>query len=155
MNKYIWGVGALIAVGLFAWWQTPATKQEGRDDSTKQKVTVFKSPECGCCVKHSAVLRRHGFKVEVNSTENTTAIKKRHGISRAMESCHTAIVGDYFVEGHVPMAAIDKLLEEKPDIDGIALPGMPAGSPGMPGLKSGPFEIYGIKDGAVTKFLTI
>ena len=72
-----------------------------------------------------------------------------------MESCHTAIFGDYFVEGHVPIEAVNKLLEEKPDIDGIALPEMPSGSPGMPGPKLEPFKIYSIKDGQASEFLSL
>jgi hypothetical protein len=72
-----------------------------------------------------------------------------------MESCHTTVIDGYFVEGHVPFEAIEKLLAERPDIDGIALPDMPAGSPGMPGRKSGPFDIYQVKDGQYSLFVSI
>jgi len=84
--------------------------------------------------------------VETIATEDMTNIKQEYGISSDMESCHTAVFGNYVVEGHVPFEAIEKLLEEKPDIRGIALPEMPAGSPGMPGVKGEPFTVYALSD---------
>ena len=72
-----------------------------------------------------------------------------------MKSCHTAIVETYFVEGHIPVEAIKKLITEKPNIDGIALPGMPAGSPGMPGENAKPIKIYAISDGVVSEFMIL
>tara|TARA_Y100000294_G_C8522459_1_gene323465 strand:- start:664 stop:1137 length:474 start_codon:yes stop_codon:yes gene_type:complete len=119
------------------------------------KVTVFKSPSCGCCVGYIAELERNGFDVEIVETTDMTSIKQRYGIPRNMESCHTTVMGDYFVEGHVPIEAVEKLLEEKPDINGIALPNMPAGSPGMPGIKRMPFRIYSLSNGQVSEFATI
>ncbi len=84
-----------------------------------------------------------------------SSIKRRLQISRNMESCHTAVIGDYFVEGHLPVEAVAKLLAEKPAIDGIALPGMPSGSPGMPGPKTAAFKIYALSDGKTSEFMTI
>ena len=98
-------------------------------------------------------LRNNGFKVESVVTDDTDGIKEQLGMPEEMHSCHTTVIGDYFVEGHVPVEAIKRLLEEKPAIDGIALPGMPAGSPGMSGEKEGPFTIYVIVDGQATEFL--
>lgn len=72
-----------------------------------------------------------------------------------MQSCHTTVIGGYYIEGHVPVEAIKRLLEEKPQIDGIALPGMPAGSPGMSGSKEGPFVIYSISGGQTSEFMRI
>ena len=83
------------------------------------------------------------------------AVKQRFNIPANMQSCHTTIIGDYFVEGHIPLEVIDKLLSEKPDLDGIALPDMPAGSPGMPGRKTEEFIIYGLKDGQVSEYMRI
>ena len=82
-------------------------------------------------------------------------IKKKHNIPLEMQSCHTTILGKYFIEGHVPIEAINKLLKEKPDIDGIALPGMPIGTPGMPGEKEEPYIIYQLVDGKSSVFMTI
>jgi hypothetical protein len=72
-----------------------------------------------------------------------------------MDSCHTLIIEDYFVEGHIPIEAIEKLLAEQPDIDGITLPDMPSGSPGMPGVKKGDFVIYSVKGGKTSEFMRI
>jgi hypothetical protein len=121
----------------------------------ENEITIFKSSNCGCCVGYSADLEKNGYRVKSVNTEDMSLIKKRYNISPNMESCHTAIIGDYFIEGHVPIEAVQKLLEEKPSIDGIALPRMPAGSPGMPGVKKAPFKIYALSNGQVSDFMTI
>jgi hypothetical protein len=87
--------------------------------------------------------------------EDLTGIKDRFGIPPDMQSCHTVEIDGYFVEGHVPMEAVWKLLEEQPPIDGIALPGMLQGSPGMSGEKTEPFVIYSIAAGEVAEFMTL
>ena len=122
---------------------------------TRQKVIMFKDPECDCCVSYASYLRSEGFDVEIRTTEDMRLIKSKYHIPTNMESCHTSIIGDYFVEGHVLIEAINKLLQEKPAIDGIALPQMPAGSPGMDGAKSGPFKIYSLTNGTISDFMTI
>ena len=88
-------------------------------------------------------------------TDSVGEIKEDLDIPEDMWSCHTSLVGGYYVEGHVPVEAIRKLLAEQPEIDGIALPGMPQGSPGMSGRKEGPFVIYSIADVIVQEFVTI
>ncbi|MAG52523.1 MAG: hypothetical protein CMH62_01010 [Nanoarchaeota archaeon] len=115
-------------------------------DLEENKITIFKPASCGCCVGWTAEVKNKKFNVETKITQNMEPIKQKYGIPRNMWSCHTASVGDYFIEGHVPIEAVNKLLKEKPDIKGIALPNMPAGSPGMPGVKSGPFRVYSILD---------
>ncbi|MBU0598257.1 hypothetical protein KKF61_04690 [Patescibacteria group bacterium] len=158
-KKTIYPVAIIIILvsGLLAW--QAVAKQNNHDQVLSQhgisKVTVYKSPTCGCCVEHSKYLDKQGFEVEVVKESNMPAIKSKYNIPREMESCHTAIFGDYFVEGHVPIEAIDKLLTEKPDIDGIALPDMPAGSPGMPGVKTEPFIIYALSNGGISEFMTL
>lgn len=117
------------------------------------KVAIFKSPTCGCCNLYVDYLEENGFQVEVTDTPNMASIKQRHNIPPDMQSCHTMVIGDYFVEGHVPIEAINRLLSEKPLVDGIALPGMPSGSPGMPGRKQGYFTIYASSDGASSIFM--
>ena len=124
-------------------------------DGGKIEATLYKSPNCGCCGGHAAVLEQNGVNVNTIPTDDMTAIKKKYNIPPSMESCHTAIIEDYIVEGHVPLEAIQKLLEEQPDIDGIALPRMPAGSPGMPGVKQGPWTIYALKDGVPSEWMVI
>ncbi len=87
-------------------------------------------------------------------TDSGDEVKDDFDIPEEMRSCHTSVIGEYYVEGHVPVEAIWKLLREQPEIDGIALPGMPDGSPGMPGKKEQPFIIYSIADGKVEEFVT-
>ena len=95
------------------------------------QLTVHKHPSCGCCAKWIEHVEKHGFTVKVIETEDMAAVKKRLGVPQALASCHTTQVGGYFVEGHVPAADIKRLLAQKPKAAGIAVPGMPAGSPGM------------------------
>ena len=122
-----------------------------------EKITIFKSASCGCCDIYSTYMKKQdGFNVEIITQQDITGIKDKHGIPIEMISCHTSEVGNYFVEGHVPVEAINKLMIEKPDIKGIAMPGMPSGSPGMPGSKSGDFIIYQINmDGSTSEFMRI
>ena len=87
-------------------------------------------------------------------TDNVDEMKGRLNIPEEMWSCHTSVIGDYFIEGHVPVAAIQKLLAEQPDVDGIALPGMPSGSPGMTGEQQAPFIIYAVAHGTPFEFMT-
>jgi hypothetical protein len=94
-------------------------------------VTVYKSPTCGCCQSWVEHLQADGFQVEVVEMTDRSAVSGGRGVPREMGSCHTAVVGDYVVEGHVPAADIRRLLEEAPDAAGLAVPGMPIGSPGM------------------------
>ncbi len=106
-------------------------------------ATVYKDPQCGCCNGYIAHLRHNGFEVEAVNLDNMSPLKRMAGVPERLESCHTMVIDGYVVEGHVPLAAIDRMLREKPAIKGIALPGMPAGSPGMGGRKEKPFAIYG------------
>lgn len=119
------------------------------------EITVYKSEFCGCCVGYVAELEKYGFDVTTVQTQDLTTIKDEHNIPQNMRSCHTAVVGDYFIEGHVPIEAVIKMLEEKPDIDGITLAGMLSGTPGMPGDKSDSWTIHSIKDGVASEFMTI
>ena len=106
--------------------------------------TLYKNPECTCCEQYAKYLRSNGYTVKVVPTHDLSAIKRQHSIPEQLEGCHTLVIGDYVVEGHVPYKHIDRLLAEKPAIKGISLPGMPQGSPGMVGRKQEPFVIYEI-----------
>ena len=123
--------------------------------NTKQVVEVFKTPSCGCCYGYVLFLEEEKFKVKQTDMRSLNAIKQKYNIPVEMQSCHTTIMGKYFIEGHVPFEAVNKLLKEQPDIDGIALPGMPIGTPGMPGDKDEPYVIYQLKDGKSSVFMTI
>ncbi|MEK6805773.1 MAG: DUF411 domain-containing protein [Pseudomonadota bacterium] len=100
-------------------------------DSSLPTVEVWKSPTCQCCSKWVQHLRDNGFNINVHSETNLNPLKARLGVPPNLASCHTAQVGGYVVEGHVPAEDIRRLLTEKPAIKGIAVPGMPIGSPGM------------------------
>ena len=106
-------------------------------------LVMHKSPYCGCCGDYAAYLQKNGFKVRTVNHDDMSAVKARLGTQNAA-SCHTMQVNAYVVEGHVPVAAIHKMLRERPNIKGIALPGMPYNSPGMGPEKKGSLKILSI-----------
>ncbi|MGV6827507.1 MAG: DUF411 domain-containing protein [bacterium] len=127
----------------------------GNVAATEAIVKVYKNPSCGCCTKWTEHLEREGFKTEVNAVGNMQRVKRETGVPKGLKSCHTAKVADYFVEGHVPAADIRRLLEERPDIAGLAVPAMPIGSPGMevPGRKPMPYKVFAVgHDGSTSVF---
>ena len=123
--------------------------------NNKLNVELFKTPSCGCCYGYVLFLEKEKFNVKQTDMRSLHSIKQKYNIPVEMQSCHTTIIGKYFIEGHVPLEAINKLLEEQPSIDGIALPGMPIGTPGMPGKKEEPYVIYQLIDGKFSVFMTI
>jgi len=116
------------------------------------QLTVTKSPLCGCCEDYIAILRGRGVDVEVIDTQDIASAKLALGVPTSAWSCHTTQVGGYAVEGHVPLEAVERLLSERPKVDGIALPGMPAGSPGMNGTKTAPFQVVAFDASGVRAF---
>lgn len=133
-----------------------ATAVAGRSASAAlRQIVVYKTPECGCCGLWSAELRQNGFGVRVIELEDITPIKRQALVPGNLETCHTAFIDRYVIEGHVPVDAIDKLLLEQPDVIGIAVPGMPAGSPGMPSVRREPFDAIAFAaDGRQTLFMS-
>ena len=119
--------------------------------------TIYKVPNCNCCLEYKQYLETTTeASINVVKVDDLAGIKNKYNVPQDVESCHTLDIGEYFVEGHVPREAIGKLALEKPDILGIALPGMPTGSPGMPGGKSEPFIIYAVENsGSSREFMTI
>jgi len=100
-------------------------------------------------------LRKQGFEVETVNSQDLKSIKDKYQIPKNMESCHTMVIGDYFIEGHVPIDEVINFLEEKPDVDGVSLPRMPSGTPGMPGPKTEPWTIYHLTNGQYSERITI
>jgi hypothetical protein len=96
-------------------------------------IKVYKDPSCGCCKAWIKNLEANGFKVEAVDMPDLSLVKQNYGVKKEIEACHTGVVGNYVVEGHVPPDLIMKMLKEKPAIAGLAVPGMPMGSPGMEG----------------------
>ena len=142
--------GAVVAAGGGAiGWSLLGSSEP----ANAQTITVWKSSTCGCCGEWTSYMRRRGYRVIVNNVSDPDSIKRSFGIPGALYSCHTSKIGNYLVEGHVPEAAVAKLLEEQPEIKGIALPGMPSESPGM----DGPPGVYRViafsADGGARRFM--
>ena len=121
----------LLGGGLFLGLQSPGMAE----------VTVYKSPTCGCCNAWIDHLEESGFTVTVHDRLDMAPIKQQAGVPYALRSCHTAKVGDYVIEGHVPADLISRLLTEKPAVKGLSVPGMPMGSPGMEGPRKDPYDV--------------
>ncbi|MES0882108.1 DUF411 domain-containing protein [Roseibium sp. SCP14] len=113
----------------------------------EKTMTVYKSPWCGCCEIWTEAVEAAGYKVVVEDMEDLSSIKQQAGIPDDMQACHTAVIGmnrKYIIEGHVPLEAIDKMMSERPDIRGIAVPGMPQGSLGMGYDPSAEYTVYSL-----------
>ena len=106
-------------------------------------MTVYKSPTCGCCQAWVEIMQEEGFTVIAENVNDMSVIKQEHGVLPHLQSCHTATVDGYVIEGHVPIDSIQQLLAERPDVSGLAVPGMPIGSPGMEvdGYGVDPFDV--------------
>jgi hypothetical protein len=134
------------------------SSQSGKSTAGKPSLAVYKSPTCGCCAKWNEHMTAAGYTVNSSDRTDMNAIKDEHRIPSALRSCHTALVAGYVVEGHVPADVVAKLLAEKPaGVVGIAVPGMPAGSPGMEspdGFKA-PYQVLAFtKDGQSRVYAT-
>jgi hypothetical protein len=149
---------AVVVIGIFA--LNAGKGKASSFDNVKNfqgEMKLYKSESCGCCDIYSNYFKNKGnSRTEIINLESLYSVKEKYEIPSELESCHTTIIGDYFVEGHIPLEAVEKLLKEKPDIKGIAMPGMPSGSPGMPGAKKGDFVVYAVNnDGTYNEFMRI
>lgn len=117
------------------------------------EVTVYKDPNCGCCNGWVDHMRAHGFQLKVENSGELNSIKQAKSVTRELASCHTAVVDGYVIEGHVPAADVKRLLAEKPPVAGLAVPGMPVGSPGMEGPNPQPYSVVSFtRDGKIELF---
>jgi len=116
-------------------------------------LTVYKTSSCHCCAKWVEHVRASGFKVVVHDVDSVDPVKDRLGVPRAMRSCHTAQVADYIVEGHVPASDIQRVLDEHPKVMGLAVPGMPMGTPGMDdaGMTKDPYQVLAFQASGESK----
>ena len=133
--------GIILAAGGVLLLQQPAGAIE---------VIVYKSPTCGCCKEWVNHLEENGFLVEVHNRRSMSPLKEEFGVPRQLRSCHTAKVGGYVVEGHVPANEIFRILKEKLQIDGLAVPGMPIGSPGMEGARKDSYDVLTFQNNGET-----
>jgi hypothetical protein len=130
-----------------------AAFSSGAEETEEPKAMVYKTATCGCCSKWIDHLEADGFEVSSKNVQNVAPVKRMNGVPMNLASCHTAIIGGYFVEGHVPAEDVKRLLAERPDIAGLAVPDMPMGSPGMEGPKSEAYSVLAVnKDGSVEVF---
>lgn len=123
--------------------------------SANQQVTIYMTPDCNCCKEYVKYLEAQGFNVDKVLVNASTLYKIMEVAPRSLWSCHVLRVEGYYVIGHVPVEVINKLLTEKPDVTGISLPGMPPGSPGMPGEATGPLTIYYFRYGSVGVYVKV
>ncbi len=116
------------------------------------EVVVYKSATCGCCSNWAEYLRDNGLTVRIEDVADLTAVKATLGVPSELQSCHTAVIEGYVIEGHVPIEPIRRLLEERPEIVGLAVPGMPTGSPGMetPGRPADSYDIVAFDEAGNT-----
>jgi hypothetical protein len=133
-------LGLILGVGVSV---AGTVGMQAQPKPAKVAVTVYKTSTCGCCSKWVEHMKSNGFEAKAIDVEDIDHVKRANGVPGTMESCHTALVGGYVVEGHVPAASVQRMLREKPAIAGIAAPGMPVGSPGMevPNVKPEAFSV--------------
>ena len=117
----------------------------------KPTITVYKDPGCGCCKSWIEHLIKHGYRVDAKDTPQMTEIKRSLGVPAGLSACHTGVVNGYLIEGHVPAADIARLLKEKPKVAGLAVPGMPMGSPGMEGPRKQHYQVLSFDKAGKTK----
>ena len=127
---------------------------------TGPAVAVYKTPTCGCCSKWVDHMKEAGFRMTVTDMpkESLDNVKTKHKVPKAVHSCHTAVVDGYVIEGHVPASEVKRLLKERPKVAGLAVPGMPLGSPGMEvsGVTAQPYDVLSFDAAGTTKvFATI
>ncbi|MUO45404.1 DUF411 domain-containing protein [Agrobacterium vitis] len=130
----------LVAVG--------AMPIAGQALAAGESMVVYKDPNCGCCHAWAGAMKNAGFSVKVEDVADMNVVKQRYKVPGDLQGCHTAIVAGYYLEGHVPLEAVVKLLAEKPDFGGLSVPGMPVGSLGMGDDPGASYDVIAIgKDG--------
>ena len=128
------------------------------DATTRRRehaVTLYREEGCSCCVTYADYLRDNGFAVDVKTVSDLGPIRTRYAVPEAGVGCHTSVVGEYVVEGHVPMEAIERLLAERPAFDGISVIGMPANSPGMGRPNGQPLDVLSMRAGQVAPYMSV
>lgn len=118
-------------------------------------VALYRQQGCSCCTAYADYLRDNGFAVDVTTLEDLEQIRAEHAIPEGAVGCHTSVADGYVIEGHVPVEATDRLLGERPDVDGIAVVGMPVSSPGMGRPNGEPLEVLSFRNGRVAEYLSV
>ena len=144
----LWGA-AIVPLGAIGLWESR------RGNAASIPATLYKNPQCSCCESYASYLGNHGFDVTVTPSNDLELINQQHGVPTALDGCHTTLTGGYVIIGHIPIEVVQRLLNEKPAMTGISLPGMPSGTPGMGGPKQGPLTIYAFGKGGQSVFATV
>jgi hypothetical protein len=140
MKKHVIWRGLVAGVMLAGLVSLAACSDSGKSAGLGP-IIVYKSPTCRCCGKWVSHLKDNGFEVEAINRRDMDGVKSEAGIPGPLASCHTAIIGGYVIEGHVPATDIKRLLKERPDVAGLTVPGMPMGSPGMEGHRQDRYDV--------------
>lgn len=135
-RSFVCAAAAALALGKFA----------HVDAQDAPLVSVYKNPACGCCGEWILHMRANGFRVETREIADVTPVRRRFGVPDQLASCHTAVVGGYAIEGHVPASDVQRLLRERPKVTGLAVPGMVPGSPGMVQGRPQPYATLAFDD---------
>lgn len=147
------GLAIVMSLALFPALHSAAIAQAAMPAN---ELTVYKSPYCGCCGKWVDYMRGHGFDVTVHDMDDLSTIKHMAGVPEKLQSCHTAMIEGYVLEGHVPVDAIQSLLGSGVKVHGLAVPGMPVGSPGMEGGSPEAYTVYSFTgDGNSEAFMSM
>ncbi len=118
-------------------------------------ATLYKNPQCGCCDEYARHLEELGVEVTIVDDVELGEVKQAAGVPYGLGACHTIELGEYWIEGHVPMEALEALFETRPEVDGIGLAGMPIGTPGMPGPKQEAWDVYRFTEQEAAPFMTL
>ncbi|MDR6757994.1 hypothetical protein J2Y48_003292 [Mycoplana sp. BE70] len=137
-RQFLWSVAAASAIAI-----------AGSARAAAESILVYKDPNCGCCQAWADAMTAAGFSVKIVNVDDLDAIKQRFAIPAQLQGCHTAIVAGYYLEGHVPLEAVTRLLAERPAVAGLAVPGMPSGSLGMGDDPGANYDVLAVaKDGS-------
>jgi hypothetical protein len=151
-SRVVTGYGKIAALLLIAGGLLLGSILPVQRSAQAAEIIVYKSPACGCCKKWVSHLEQHGYTLEAHnqSRDKLGSIKAEMGAPRGLQSCHTAKIGGYVIEGHAPADEIARLLKEKPQIKGLAVPGMPMGAPGMEGPRRDSYDVLALQENGKT-----
>ncbi len=164
MRRTVVGLGAAVALATLSGLAVLAIRppaHEGRPESppgeaVERLLVVYHDPACGCCTAWIRYMEAAGYRVRAVATNEMERVREEAGVPAKLRACHTAFLGAYVIEGHVPAEAVERLATGVPaDVRGVAVPGMPLGSPGMPGELGGPLQILAFGAAGVTQFMSV
>lgn len=151
LSRFLAYASLIILTAAGAIWYIVSDYYENQPSTANAQVVMYKNAGCECCDKWASYMQGSGFSVKTVESPNLNKVKADHGITQNTSACHTALIGDYVVEGHVPAEDVKRLLNERPNAIGLTVPGMPASSPGMNTALNEPFKVYLLKNDGSTE----